>query len=432
MKAFRLLKVVVAPKKCCSRTRFISCFFSQSSLKTSKMFAFSSTPTSYSTNYSSSIHHHRGRRRGRRRYQNNYLYDNNNNDTLARKSKGNDDSDDAINDNEKEDENGNGKNQFNIFRPSSSTDETVVGAEGVPQFIIEAERKSVPLRRPRLATYAISSSVAAAQLVYILQQSSSLENPILAAASDVCVMIVGSLLWREELRGRAKRLKRIWKEAKERETAMTRAEQGLGETVWTARMRNVNKKGGGGGTAGESNTNMNNNNNDASTSSSSNGSSRSNSNNGNETTTKTTGKGNEKEYYPTGVTVSELKQSDKQRRVIEVNGKKVLLQYFMDELYCVSNKCPHLGISMQGKTALLSAGLEAPKREGSKAPCIVCPAHQTAFDMESGEVEGEWCPKLIGKGVPILGKALEKERKPIEVFKTRVEEMTGSILVAVP
>jgi len=115
-----------------------------------------------------------------------------------------------------------------------------------------------------------------------------------------------------------------------------------------------------------------------------------------------------------------------------VNGKKVLLQYFMDELYCVSNKCPHLGISMQGKTALLSAGLEAPKREGSKAPCIVCPAHQTAFDMESGEVEGEWCPKLIGKGVPILGKALEKERKPIEVFKTRVEEMTGSILVAVP
>ena len=305
------------------------------------MVAFSSTSTSSLTNYPSSIHHHRGRRRGRRRYQKNSLYyDENKSDTFARKSKGNDSDGARVNDDEEEDENGNGKNQFNIFRPSSSSDETVVGAEGVPQFIIEAERKSVPLRRPRLATYAISSSVAAAQLVYILQQSSSLENPILAAASDVCVMIVGSLLWREELRGRAKRLKRIWKEAKERETAMTRAEQGLGETVWTARMRNVNKKGGGGGTAaGESNTNnMNNNNIDASTSSSSNGSSRSNSNN--ETTTKSTGKGNEKEYYPTGVTVSELKQSDKQRRVVEVNGKKVLLQYFMDEVYCVSNKCP--------------------------------------------------------------------------------------------
>ena len=77
-----------------------------------------------------------------------------------------------------------------------------------------------------------------------------------------------------------------------------------------------------------------------------------------------------------------------------MNGKKVLLQYFMDELYCVSNACPHLGISMQGKTALLSAGLVESKAEGSRAPCIVCPAHQTAFDMKSGEVEGEWCPKL--------------------------------------
>ena len=258
MNAFRLLKVVVATKKCCSRTRFKAFFSSQSSLKNRQMFAFSSTSTSSSTNYPSSIHHHRGRRRGRRRYQKNSLYyDKNENNTLARKSKGNDSDDARVNtDEEEESDDGNGKNQFNIFRPSSSTDETVVGAEGVPQFIIEAERKSVPLRRPRLATYAISSSVAAAQLVYILQQSSSLENPILAAASDVCVMIVGSLLWREELRGRAKRLKRIWKEAKERETAMTRAEQGLGETVWTARMRNVNKKGGGGGTAAwESNTN---------------------------------------------------------------------------------------------------------------------------------------------------------------------------------
>ena len=314
------------------------------------------------------------------------------------------------------------KNPFNIFQPANaSTDETVVGAEGVPQFIIEAERKAVPLRRPRLATYAIASSVAAAQLVYILQQSSSLESPILAAASDVCVMIVGSLLWREELRGRAKRLKRIWKEAKERETAMTRAEQGLGETVWTARMRNVNKSfssssGGGGGGGGGSRG----------------GGGSSGGRNKTSTTDEQQTTNDEKDYYPTGVTVSELKQSDKQRRVVEVNGKKVLLQYFMDELYCVSNKCPHLGISMQGKTALLSAGLEEPKREGSKAPCIVCPAHETAFDMESGEVEGEWCPKLPGKGVPVLGKALEKERKPIEVFKTRVEEMTGSILVAVP
>ena len=108
----------------------------------------------------------------------------------------------------------------------------------------------------------------------------------------------------------------------------------------------------------------------------------------------------EKEYYPTGITVAELKNSEKERRVVEVNGKKVLLQYFMDEVYCVSNACPHLGISMQGKTALLSAGLVESK-EGSKAPCIVCPAHQTAFDMKSGEVEGG-SPKLPEKIYPRL------------------------------
>ena len=176
---------------------------------------------------------------------------------------------------------------FDIFTPSSSADETVVGAEGVPQFIIEAERKAVPLRRPRLAAYAISSSVAAAQLVYILQQSSSLESPILAAASDVCVMIVGSLLWREELRGRAKRLKRIWKEAKERETAMTRAEQGLGETVWTARMRNVNKKGVGEKSASAS------------------------ANRSKERKKDDDDNAKEKEYYPTGITARKNGESSK-------------------------------------------------------------------------------------------------------------------------
>ncbi len=324
---------------------------------------------------------------------------------IALKTRAIDDDDDSMEEEERH-------HPFDVFTPSSSTDETVVGAEGVPQFIIEAERKAVPLRRPRLAAYAISSSVAAAQLVYILQESSSLESPILAAASDVCVMIVGSLLWREELRGRAKRLKRIWKEAKERETAMTRAEQGLGETVWTARMRNVNKKGAGGEKSASS------------ASASANGSK--------ERKKDDDDTAKEKEYYPTGITVAELKNSEKERRVVEVNGKKVLLQYFMDEVYCVSNACPHLGISMQGKTALLSAGLVESKAEGSKAPCIVCPAHQTAFDMKSGEVEGEWCPKLPGKDIPVLGKALEKEKKPIEVFRTKVEEITGSILVAVP
>lgn len=42
--------------------------------------------------------------------------------------------------------------------------ENVVGAEGVPKAIIEAERKSKPLRRWRLVIYALASSAAAAQV----------------------------------------------------------------------------------------------------------------------------------------------------------------------------------------------------------------------------------------------------------------------------
>jgi nitrite reductase/ring-hydroxylating ferredoxin subunit len=298
------------------------------------------------------------------------------------------------------------KKRSSIFDRNPS-DETVVGAEGVPQAIIEAERRSVPLRRFRLATYALSSSVAAAQLVYILQSESKLDSPVLAAASDVCVMIVGSLLWREELRGRAKRLKRIWKAAQERERDMSRAEAGLGETVWTARMRNNNKNKGLATTIESSvdeAVNMDNN--------------------------KKIMILEDSEFYPSGITVNELKSSEKQRKVVNINGTKVLLQYFMDELYCVSNKCPHLGISMQGKTALLSAEIKSDGDDLKKPPCIVCPAHNTAFDMKTGEVEGEWCPSL--PTLPVIGKVLEGEKKPIQVYATKVEEMTGSILVEIP
>ena len=89
-----------------------------------------------------------------------------------------------------------------------------------------------------------------------------------------------------------------------------------------------------------------------------------------------------------------------------------------------------LGISMQGKTALLSAEIKSDGDDLKKPPCIVCPAHNTAFDMKTGEVEGEWCPSL--PTLPVIGKVLEGEKKPIQVYATKVEEMTGSILVEIP
>jgi hypothetical protein len=55
-------------------------------------------------------------------------------------------------------------------------------------------------------------------------------------------MIIGSLLWRVELQQRADTLRLIWEKAKEREESLTRAEAGMGDTIWTARVRRKAKK----------------------------------------------------------------------------------------------------------------------------------------------------------------------------------------------
>lgn len=120
--------------------------------------------------------------------------------------------------------------------------ERVIGAEFVPQAIIDAERKASPLRRPRLVVYALSASAAAAQAVSIGLAPESFESPVASALSDFCVIVLGSLLWRVELQQRAETLKLIWAKAKEREESLTRAEAGMGDTIWTAMKRKNMKK----------------------------------------------------------------------------------------------------------------------------------------------------------------------------------------------
>lgn len=58
---------------------------------------------------------------------------------------------------------------------------------------------------------------------------------------------------------------------------------------------------------------------------------------------------------------------------------------YAGEVYAVSNKCTHLGLPLQGKIV----GKEVTNG------CIVCPFHNNAFDVKTGEVQGEWAP-----GVP--------------------------------
>ena len=121
----------------------------------------------------------------------------------------------------------------------------------------------------------------------------------------------------------------------------------------------------------------------------------------------------------TGVTREGLRAAEKRRVVVELDGLgKVLIQEFAGDVYAVSNKCPHLGLSLQGKTPLLSATVE----DGA----IVCPAHGSAFDLKTGAAKGEWCPKL--PALPVVGKKYCGEPTAIASYAVSVDE-SGAIKI---
>ena len=78
-------------------------------------------------------------------------------------------------------------------------------------------------------------------------------------------------------------------------------------------------------------------------------------------------------YVKSGFSTQDL-QDNGGRLVANLDGKKILIQDFMGDVYAVSNKCPHLNLSMQGKTALLSAKM-------TDDGCIVCPAHGSQLSL---------------------------------------------------
>jgi nitrite reductase/ring-hydroxylating ferredoxin subunit len=137
------------------------------------------------------------------------------------------------------------------------------------------------------------------------------------------------------------------------------------------------------------------------------------------------------------------------------------------KLYCIANSCPHLGtpletgmlqrrpIETSSKMSPLSTKLLATKSSTSTDPttddnapsllselevmkllqqdgcedCIVCPLHQTAFALESGQVRGEWCPypPLIGKIMGTVNAA-----NPAAVFDIRYKGKNVEVRLNTP
>ena len=108
------------------------------------------------------------------------------------------------------------------------------------------------------------------------------------------------------------------------------------------------------------------------------------------------------------------------RVVVELGGGKILIQSFMGDVYAVSNRCPHLGLSMQGKTALLSAEM---RDDG----CIVCPRAQERVQARTRA--SPWGVVPGPPSLPVVGKPLEGTPEPIPVFPVRVLEGSGVIEV---
>lgn len=87
-----------------------------------------------------------------------------------------------------------------------------------------------------------------------------------------------------------------------------------------------------------------------------------------------------------------------------------------DKIYCVANSCSHLGTPLEtGPLQRRKTSRSTDSSDGCE-DCIVCPLHQTAFSVETGEVNGPWCPYP-----PVIGNIMGtvKEKSPIATFDIR-------------
>ncbi|KAL9181360.1 hypothetical protein ACHAXT_010165 [Thalassiosira profunda] len=87
-----------------------------------------------------------------------------------------------------------------------------------------------------------------------------------------------------------------------------------------------------------------------------------------------------------------------------VNGLDIIIFASRDgqRLDAFANACPHLGSPFDLATIERKPVQEKGRTDDGSGDgcvdCIVCPVHRTAFEIQSGQVRGEWCPYP-----PVLG-----------------------------
>ncbi len=96
---------------------------------------------------------------------------------------------------------------------------------------------------------------------------------------------------------------------------------------------------------------------------------------------------------------------DKQRLVVDVDGRKVLLLMRHEKVHAVDAKCPHLGLPLT-------------KADINENEEIICPFHKSAFDLCSGEVKcwAPW-PKIFSGVMNKLSKP-----KSLTVFSLKIDD----------
>lgn len=117
-----------------------------------------------------------------------------------------------------------------------------------------------------------------------------------------------------------------------------------------------------------------------------------------------------------------------------VNGLDIIIFASRDgqRLDAFANACPHLGSPFDLATVERKPIQDKGRRpdDGSGdgcADCIVCPVHQTAFEIQSGKVQGEWCPYP-----PVIGNIMGyvKPKQDLVKFAVRLKGKNVEVRIA--